>query len=76
MFELLILLSLLLGMAAGFVRMALIARANRRALKLATLNHAWRVVLDDPHYIERRHLEERTRVADEARMHHRQAQIL
>ena len=31
MFELLILFSLLLGMAAGFVRMALIARVERRA---------------------------------------------
>ena len=28
---------------------------------------AWREVLDDPHYVERRHLEERKRVVDKAR---------
>lgn len=43
------------------------ARKHEQALKEAALDGAWREVLDDPHYVERRHLEERKRVVDEAR---------
>jgi hypothetical protein len=34
--------------------------------KNADLDHAWRDVLDDPHYMERRRFEERKRVEDDA----------
>ena len=71
MFEFLILFSV----SAGLVRLAWIMRAERRALDLA--NQAWRVALDDQYYVDRRHLEERKRVVDEARRaHRRQAQIV
>jgi FtsZ-interacting cell division protein ZipA len=42
-------------------------RKSKQALDKDALNQAWREVLDDPHYIERRHYEERMRVEDEAR---------
>jgi hypothetical protein len=42
-------------------------REHKQALKEAALDGAWREVLDDPHYVERRHLEERKRVVDKAR---------
>ena len=42
-------------------------RKSKQVLDKITLNQAWREVLDDPHYIERRHYEERMRVEDEAR---------
>lgn len=38
------------------------------------LGQAWRDVLDDPHYVERRHFEERKRVEDDA--HKRAAGLL
>lgn len=34
-------------------------RAHDRALKMAVLDQAWRTVLDDPHYMDRRQHEER-----------------
>jgi hypothetical protein len=43
------------------------AREHKQALNERALDNAWREVLDDPHYMERRHLEERKRVVDQAR---------
>ena len=40
---------------------------SKLALDKDLLDQAWREVLDDPHYIERRHYEERKRVEDQAR---------
>ena len=40
---------------------------SKQALDRDALDQAWREVLDDPHYIERRHYEERMRVEDQAR---------
>ena len=40
---------------------------SKQALDRDALAQAWREVLDDPHYMERRHYEERKRVADQAR---------
>jgi hypothetical protein len=42
-------------------------RAHDQALEKATLDQAWRVVLDDPHYEHRRQYEERKH-EDEARL--------
>ena len=39
-------------------------REYKRAKAKDILDQAWREVLDDPHYIERRHFEERKRVED------------
>jgi hypothetical protein len=43
------------------------AQKSKQALDKDALDQAWREVLVDPHYIERRHYEERMRVEDEAR---------
>jgi len=40
---------------------------SKQALDKDALDQAWREVLDDPHYVERRHFEERKRVEDQAR---------
>ena len=45
------------------------ARKHKHALDKIALHEAWREVLEDPHYIERRRYEERRRVVDEARAH-------
>jgi hypothetical protein len=37
-------------------------RQDRQALDKESLDRAWRKVLNDPHYMERRHDEERKRV--------------
>jgi hypothetical protein len=42
-------------------------RAHDRVLEKATLDQAWRIVLDDPHYANRRQYEERKH-EDEARL--------
>ncbi len=42
-------------------------RKSKQALDKDALDQAWREVLDDPHYMERRHYEERKRVQDQAR---------
>ena len=42
-------------------------RKSKQALDKDALDQAWREVLDDPHYMERRHYEERMRVEDQAR---------
>ncbi len=39
-------------------------REYKEASEKAALTQAWREVLDDPHYTERRHFEERKRVED------------
>jgi len=39
-------------------------REHKQALEIAALDRAWREVLNDPHYMERRHFEERKRVED------------
>ncbi len=43
------------------------ARQHKQAINECALDKAWRQVLDDPHYAERRHIEERKRVVDQAR---------
>jgi hypothetical protein len=40
---------------------------SKKALDKDALEQAWREVPDDPHYVERRHFEERKRVEDQAR---------
>jgi hypothetical protein len=59
-----ILILLLIACVVWFVM-----RGRRRASQEneATLDRAWRIVLDDPHYHERRALEERKRALDDAR---------
>ena len=42
-------------------------RKSKQALDKDLLDQAWREVPDDPHYMERRHYEERMRVEDQAR---------
>ena len=42
-------------------------RKSKQTLDKDALDQAWREVLDDPHYMERRHYEERMRVEDQAR---------
>ena len=42
-------------------------RKSKLALDKDLLDQAWREVLDDPHYMERRHYEERMRVENQAR---------
>jgi hypothetical protein len=42
-------------------------RKSKKALDKDALEQAWREVPDDPHYVERRHFEERKRVEDQAR---------
>lgn len=44
-----------------------IEQRSKKALDNDALEQAWREVPDDPHYVERRHLEERKRVEDQAR---------
>ena len=41
------------------------AREHKQAAANAALGQAWREVLNDPHYMERRHFEERKRVEDD-----------
>ena len=40
------------------------AREHKQAAAKNFLGQAWREVLNDPHYLERRHFEERKRVED------------
>jgi hypothetical protein len=39
-------------------------REHKQAIAKDVLDQAWREVLNDPHYMERRHFEERKRVED------------
>lgn len=43
------------------------AQKSKQALDKDALDQAWREVLDDPHYMERCHYEERMRVENQAR---------
>ena len=43
------------------------AQKRKQAFDKDALEQAWREVLDDPHYMERRHYEERKRVENQAR---------
>lgn len=43
------------------------AQKSKQALDKDALDQAWREVLVDPHYMERRHYEERKRVENQAR---------
>jgi hypothetical protein len=65
-------LVLLFGVAGGIVWIVWKMRASDEA----ALDQAWRMVLDDPRYLDRRHLKERKRVVDEARKHHSEALAL
>jgi len=58
---------LILFVVACIISIVWKVRTHNQALKKAALDQAWREVLDDPHYMERRHLEERKRVVDQAR---------
>ncbi len=42
-------------------------RKSKQAVDKDALNQAWREVLNDPNYAERRHFEERKRVVNQAR---------
>jgi hypothetical protein len=42
-------------------------QVSKKALDKDALEQAWREVPDDPHYVERRHFEERKRVENQAR---------
>ena len=58
---------------AGLILIACIAwvmwteRKSKQASDKDALDQAWRDVLNDPNYAERRHFEERRRVVDQAR---------
>lgn len=49
---------------AGIVWVVWTVREYEQAVAKGILDQAWREVLDDPHYLERRHIEERKRVKD------------
>ncbi len=53
--------------AASIVWLVWLVRQEKKKEDEIALDDAWREVLDDPHYTERRHLEERKRVVDKAR---------
>jgi hypothetical protein len=57
----------ILFMVASIAWVLWTERKSKQALEKDALDQAWREVPDDPHYIERRHYEERMRVEDEAR---------
>jgi cbb3-type cytochrome oxidase subunit 3 len=44
-------------------------RKHKHALAKIALDDAWREVLNDPHYIDRRRHEDRKHAVDEARAH-------
>ena len=58
---------IILFMVASIAWVVWTERKSKQALDKDALDQAWREVPDDPHYIERRHYEERMRVKDEAR---------
>jgi hypothetical protein len=60
-------LTIIFIVAAFIAWVAWTAQKSKQALDKDALDQAWREVLVDPHYIERRHYEERMRVEDEAR---------
>jgi hypothetical protein len=58
---------LFFGVVASIVWIVWKVRTHDRTLKKAALDQAWRVVLDDPHYVARRTYEERKH-EDETRL--------
>lgn len=69
-------LIILIGLIGGIVWVVRKMRAAAWASDTAALNEAWRLVLDDPNYLDRRRNEERKRVVNEARKHHREVPAL
>jgi hypothetical protein len=63
--NIIILIALLVAVCTAWVVWT--ERKSKQALDKDALDQAWREVPDDPHYIERRHYEERMRVENEAR---------
>lgn len=61
----LIIISSVIG---GIILIIWKVRANSRAAKAAALDRAWREVLSDPNYLQRRDHEERKREDRERRM--------
>ena len=59
--------SILLFVVASILWLVWKWRTQDRASKKATVEQAWRIVLDDPHYAQRRQYEEHKR-AEEARL--------
>jgi hypothetical protein len=57
---------IILCVVAGIVWIIRKVRAEDRALDDAALDQAWRIVLDDPNYMDRRHHEERKHIVDKA----------
>jgi|BarGraNGADG00212_1021973.scaffolds.fasta_scaffold157678_1 hypothetical protein len=57
---------IILCMVAGIVWIIRKVWAEDRALDDAALDQAWRIVLDDPNYVDRRRHEERKRIVDKA----------
>jgi hypothetical protein len=62
-------LFLIIGGSIGWVVWTV--RDHKKALKEVALNEAWQTILDDPNYSERRRVEERKRVVQQARTYHR-----
>jgi hypothetical protein len=57
----------ILCLVVAIVWLVLKVRAHGRALKKATLDQAWHIVLDDPNYVHRRQFQERKH-EEEARL--------
>ena len=58
---------IILFMVASIAWVVWTERKSKQALDKDALDQAWREVPDDPNYAERRHIEERKRVVDQAR---------
>ena len=58
---------LIVLLVAGLIWLVMRGRRQKVEAREATLDRAWQIVLDDPHYHERRALEERKRALDDAR---------
>jgi hypothetical protein len=58
---------IILFLVASIVWIVRKVRAHDRALEKDALHQAWRIVLDDPHYVHRRQYEERKH-EEEARL--------
>jgi hypothetical protein len=60
-------ITIILILAACIGWVAWTVQKSKQALDKDALDQAWREVLSDPHYMERRHYEERMRVENQAR---------
>jgi hypothetical protein len=58
---------LIVLLVAGIIWLVIRGRMRAAEAKETTLQSAWRIVLDDPYYPERKALEERKRALDKAR---------